>query len=118
MTATVDPTIPIIYICPQEHLLKLTTLAFQISIFQRHTHTQCYIWARDYDLPSVQFRTDPGELPTAPLVTLPTLPLLEDGKAAQMQKSQSSLQTRALSFMEKKMLLYLHIIPLLFHAKT
>jgi len=66
----------------------------------------------------VQFQTDPGELTTAPLVILPTLPLLEDGKAAQMLNSQSSLRTRAFSFKEKKMLLYVLIIPLLFLAKT
>lgn len=74
--------------------------------------------AWDHNLPSVQFRTHPEELITAPLVILPMLPLLEDGKAAQTLNSQSSLQTRALSFMEKKMLLYLLIIPFLFLANT
>lgn len=53
-----------------------------------------------------------------PVVILPTLLCLGDKKAHQMLNSQSSLQTRAYSFKEKEMLLYLLLISLLFLANT
>lgn len=52
------------------------------------------------------------------VVILPTLLLLADKKAHQMLNSQSSLQTRAYSFKEKEMLLYLLLISLLLLANT
>lgn len=84
--------------CSQEHLWKLTTLPFQIS--HTHTHPVLHV-SPGSSLPSVKFRTDPGEPRIAPVVILPRLLLLGNGKPHQMLNSQNSLQTRVYSFKEK-----------------
>lgn len=71
----------------------LHKLALGSSIFlQRHVFTQCYIWAWDHDLCLRSLWGDP-EIPTAPLIILPTVPRQGDGKASQMLNSWSSPRT-------------------------